>query len=761
VTTRLAPLSDALTVSVPLPEATATPLPTWIPGQLLVSPSSGQDLAQIARSVGAEVVRDVGHSGYGVLAAPEGVSAGELALALERDGRVDRFHRHARIQGAGNGNGNGNGNSDDASASMSGVEDASDDASAYSSGNGKGKNSDSSDTIRSYQWHLDAAGAAGDAPAGVAGIVVAVLDTGVAWTAAQSLASSAIVAPWDFVNDDEQPLDDHQHGTHIASIIASDGEVSGVAPGAALMPLKVLDQDNAGYEHDLIEAIWWAAEHGADVLNMSLSFGSGYAPSGALLEALQAASDAGVVMVAATGNAGLSEISWPADSPLVMAISATCIDDTDGELLAPYANRSGAVDLLAPGGCLDRDDNGDGLPDGILAETIDLQTPDAAGYWFMAGTSQAAAVVSGAAARLLALGHAPQDVRLLLQQRSADHNVDGDDLVAGMGMGPLDAESAERGELRAIVSSEFYISMLAYLVDNGDGTVSPAARLTLLQADLNPPEKADLVVSLHGDSSGTYACELREEDEGQCVITGPAVAAAGEDGAPAALAWRFKAETVHVADNTFSPGRMLFVSEELEALASALNDSEDLREALLALYWAEGSDEELGSLAESWTIMDSGAGFSSSPLSLLLTPAAMEPLVSSSETLDGSGFSSSPLSLQLLSLYGTGFSSSPLCLLSLTAFEGSGFSSSPLARSTFSLLGSGLSSSALSYDAALLDDALVMEGDNPEFQRFLDDGGWSTLDGDQAGSLVTASSLVEAPAEAVGSSTGDGAVPLE
>ena len=84
----------------------------------------------------------------------------------------------------------------------------------------------------------------------------------------------------------------------------------------------MLVEQNVGSELALVEGLYWAADHGADVISMSLSFGLDYVPSPALLAALQYAHDGGVVMLAAAGNDGAKAISWPAASPLVIAVAA-------------------------------------------------------------------------------------------------------------------------------------------------------------------------------------------------------------------------------------------------------------------------------------------------------------------------------------------------------------------------------------------------------------------------------------------------------
>lgn len=273
-------------------------------------------------------------------------------------------------------------------------------------------------SMRSHQWHLESL-AAGDGLKNPGRWVVAVLDTGVAYGSAvrggvryvpaPTLSGSRIVAPADFVNHDAEAFDDHQHGTHVASLIASDGEVQGVAPGVSLMPVKVLDHTNSGTEDALIAGIRHAIDHGADVINMSLTLGP-EPPSKELLDVLRDAWQAGIVMVSASGNEGASRVTWPAASPWVIAVGASVADETGAVRRARYTNHSAALDVLAPGGDLTVDRDHDGFVDGLLAESIQQGDPSHVSFWLMAGTSQAAALTSGVAVHLLDDGLSPSEV---------------------------------------------------------------------------------------------------------------------------------------------------------------------------------------------------------------------------------------------------------------------------------------------------------------------------------------------------------------
>jgi serine protease len=121
------------------------------------------------------------------------------------------------------------------------------------------------------------------------GIVLALLDTGVAYetysdargdyVAAPDLAGVRFAPGYDFINDDAHPNDDQRHGSHLAGILAATRGIASLAPDATILPVKVLDADNSGTELALAEGIRFAVDEGAHVVNLSLSFSPTYFPS--------------------------------------------------------------------------------------------------------------------------------------------------------------------------------------------------------------------------------------------------------------------------------------------------------------------------------------------------------------------------------------------------------------------------------------------------------------------------------------------------
>jgi len=184
------------------------------------------------------------------------------------------------------------------------------------------------------------------------GVVIAILDTGV--DPSHPLLAGRLVEGYDLVDDDSDPseeingVDDdgdgvvdeaYGHGTFIAGIVAQ------AAPGALVQPIRVLDADGRAELYSVVEAIDFAIESGADVINMSFGV-LGRRDSKAFDAALKRAHEAGIVVIAAAGNSGGSEEQYPAAAKDV--ISVTALGDGN-ELLAPFSNRGKWVHVAAPG----------------------------------------------------------------------------------------------------------------------------------------------------------------------------------------------------------------------------------------------------------------------------------------------------------------------------------------------------------------------------------------------------------------------------
>ena len=279
-----------------------------------------------------------------------------------------------------------------------------------------------------YQWHLKQINAHGVWPkASGKGVIVAVIDTGVAYTdkgkfkRVPDLANTEFVPGYNFVNDTDTPLDDHGHGTHVAGTIAQSTHngvgVAGVAYSARIMPLKVLSSRGFGNVADIAEAIRFAANNGAKVINMSLG-GSG--SSKIMASAVKYARSKGVVVVCAAGNEGRNRVSYPAAYPDALAVAATQFDRTT----TFYSNWGKEIDVAAPGGNTRVDQNNDGMPDGVLQNTILPGRPDKDDYLLFMGTSMAAPHVAGVVALVMESGVTDPDAVEKVIKSTAKHPKD-------------------------------------------------------------------------------------------------------------------------------------------------------------------------------------------------------------------------------------------------------------------------------------------------------------------------------------------------
>lgn len=329
---------------------------------------------------------------------------------------------------------------------------------------------------RSLQWNFDGPFGVGapeawanliaDGAPGGRGVIVAVLDTGVAYEdrgkflRSPDFEASQFVKGYDFVDDTPYPDDRNGHGTFVAGTIAeatNNGRgLTGLAYGVKIMPVRVLDASGEGDAVTIAKGIRFAVDHGAKVINLSLEFSGEVTAADVpeLVSALSYAHEHGVVIVAAAGNEGSTHIPFPARDRFAIAVGAS----TEHGCLADYSNYGRHIDLVAPGGGADANlpEDPDCRPDGppgrdIFQETFTGASPRVFGFPDgYEGTSMASPVVAATAALVIASGvlgpsPAPAAVRWRLEQTARPLGVPGDATDYGHGLVDTAAATAPGG----------------------------------------------------------------------------------------------------------------------------------------------------------------------------------------------------------------------------------------------------------------------------------------------------------------------------
>ncbi len=295
------------------------------------------------------------------------------------------------------------------------------------------------------------------------GIVVAVVDTGCdlthpdlvdnIWTNTHEIEGNHLdddgngyvddVHGWNFVDDDNYPQDYFGHGTHVAGTIAAMGNngvgTVGVAYQAHVMPVKGLDDTGSGYATGLANAIVYAVESGARVINLSWG-GAGFSQT--LEDAIKLAHSQGAVVVASAGNDGediSASLDYPSGSRYVITVGSSDHND----IKTDFSNFGSSLDVLAPGG-----DSSDSSKNYVYVNILSLRSSTIGKYGLddevlrvgqdylrLSGTSMAAPHVAGLAALILQRlpTAAPEEVRQIIRRSSTDVMNPGWDLSSGYG----------------------------------------------------------------------------------------------------------------------------------------------------------------------------------------------------------------------------------------------------------------------------------------------------------------------------------------
>ncbi|MCA1031571.1 S8 family peptidase [Bacillus timonensis] len=249
-------------------------------------------------------------------------------------------------------------------------------------------------------------------------VIVAVIDTGVDLEHPDLV--TRLIPGYNVVADNDNPDDDNGHGTHVAGIIASETNnqegVAGITWFNRIMPIKVMNAEGYGSSFDIANGIIWAADHGAEVINLSLG---NYKNSRLLNEAVRYAFNKNIVMIAASGNDNSSQPSFPSAYPEVLAVSAV---DPYGDK-AEFSNYGTYIDVAAPGVS-------------IASTYVNQQ------YAALSGTSMAAPHVTALAALIRSANSdlTNREIMDIIKRTSFDLGRRGKDIYFGEGL--IDIEEA-------------------------------------------------------------------------------------------------------------------------------------------------------------------------------------------------------------------------------------------------------------------------------------------------------------------------------
>ena len=339
------------------------------------------------------------------------------------------------------------------------------------------------------------AGGSGFAGVKGAGVTIAVIDTGVDLDHPEF--SGRIVAGYDFVDGDAIPDDTDGHGTHIAGTIAARDDdnigISGVAPAANIMPIRVLGDTGEGWNSDIVAGIRWAVNNGADVINLSLG-GDRYTRS--MAQALRFATDRGTVVVMAAGNDGDQTPSYPGAHAAEYGIAVGAVDRNQN--FADFSNKAGSNTL-----------------DYVTAPGVRIYSAaPGGGYAIYSGTSMATPHVAGIAGLLKSYDQSltPEAIENLLTGSAQNFSTSNSSRYTDPLTGQFDPQTITLDTLDTFTDSELKTTLVGSLNGNlkarkstiqnlkadkhqgmniDDINVIPSTRKNLITIDLSDSHQID------------------------------------------------------------------------------------------------------------------------------------------------------------------------------------------------------------------------------------------------------------------------------
>ncbi|OCQ89891.1 peptidase S8 [Nostoc sp. MBR 210] len=341
------------------------------------------------------------------------------------------------------------------------------------------------------------------------GVVVAVIDTGVdynhedlknnIWTNTKEIAGNGIdddgngyvddVRGWNFVNNNNNTLDQNGHGTHVSGTIAGEKNnygVTGIAYNAKIMPVKVLNESGSGSYSAIANGIYYAVNNGANVINLSLG---GSFSNKTLQNAVEYANSKGVVVVMAAGNDGGSQPNYPARYAKNTGIAVGAVDRNNS--LANFSNRSGTNELAY-----------------VTAPGVEVySTVPNNQYASYSGTSMATPHVAGVVALMLSANRSltPTQVRQIITETA------GNSTQAATASSQIDSISTSSIVKSVLASSNYQISATNFSVDHHSvSEITSAAKINHQNNAIN--SATSLQFHYYNDSIGIQSYNSTDEE---------------------------------------------------------------------------------------------------------------------------------------------------------------------------------------------------------------------------------------------------------
>jgi thermitase len=409
------------------------------------------------------------------------------------------------------------------------------------------------------------------------GIVIAILDTGVDGTHPDLAAN--MVPGWNFYDNNSNTSDVYGHGTMVAgtaAAAANNGTGSaGVAWGAKIMPVRISAPDGTAYWSTIAQAINWAADNGAKVVNISFS---GLSGSSTIQSAAQYMRSKGGVVIVAAGNSGGLESIAANDS--LLTVSAT--DSSD--VRASFSSYGDYVDLAAPGVNI-------------------YTTAKGGGYANASGTSFSSPVVAGTAALMLAANNklTPTDVDSLLKNTAQDLGTAGIDPYYGSGR--VNASAAVTSA-KNVVASDTLAPTVSITSPTG-GRVSGVVPVDINSSDNVGVTRADFYVNgqlVASDSLApfAFAWDTAGKADGSYTLSVQAFDAAGNRGTSPSVAVTLGNDSTAPTIGSFNLTDGMTISPGKQMISVSATDNQSVAKISLVIDGKEVAIAYGGSLSYSW-----------------------------------------------------------------------------------------------------------------------------------------------------------------